>query len=708
LAIGVIAAMVVGLQVAAFASHPEVSLPDSNFEIDTNANLKVDDPAPSIDWASVNETRKADKPTGATDDSFGQGTKEDTAVPQVVDGSIPPNKSDLLNFGVYLETNANGRFLNVFWHRVQEPSGTTNMDFEFNKSSTLSANGVTPVRSEGDVLIQYDLAQGGTNPQLFLSRWVTSGPGSQCEATNSTPCWGDRVNLTAQGDATGSINTTAIPAAESDGLGPVSARTFGEAQIDFDALTGGPSASCESFGSAYLKSRSSDSFTAALKDFIAPASLNLSNCGQVIIRKETNPEENPNATSFGFSKTFPTEVASANTFTLQDDGSKSYTDVKQGTGYTVDEDVIPAGWDLQNIDCSASSGVTPVIDVAAGTVTFDIDSAADVLDCTYTNRARGNIVIDKVTDPANDLQKFDFTLTGGPSNLNQSFQLDDDDTPHDSGAVLAGSGYSAAETVPAGWDLTSATCDDSNSTVGNIDVSPGETVTCTFTNTKRGNIVVEKVTNGGTDTFEFTSGTLSPSPFNLTTTAEGAAGKDSRNFSNLTPGSYDVAESSKTGWDLASATCSSTDSGDASTPASISLSAGETVTCTFTNTKKTTTLGTSQSFTPQDEVTIGGSGTGDFNGQVDFELYKGEDCSGTPVYFERNVPLNGDNNGGTLKTTNGAAASADHSAEYTISGDGTGEYHWKVSYHDDTNGHPNASSCVEESTVTIDNDNTTP
>ncbi len=203
----------------ALASHPEVSLPGSDFEIDTDANLKLDDPAPSEDWASIpqgtgqdQERRKADLPTGSGDDSFGQGTKEDTAVPTVVDGSIPPNKSDLLTFGGYLETTPTGdRFLNIYWHRVQEPNGTTNMDFEFNQSSVLSANGVTPVRTAGDVLIQYDLAQGGTNPQLFLSRWVTSGPGSQCQANNSTPCWGTRVNLTAAGLATGSINTTAIP-----------------------------------------------------------------------------------------------------------------------------------------------------------------------------------------------------------------------------------------------------------------------------------------------------------------------------------------------------------------------------------------------------------------------------------------------------------------------------------------------------------------
>src|SRR5215207_8061583 len=290
--------LLVGMQTA-FA-HADASLPGSNFEIDTDANLKVDHPEDldAEDWASIaqgtsadgQEVRQADMPTGTTDDSFGQGTKEDTAVPTVVSGSIPPNKSDLLNFGVYLETNdSGGRFLHMFWHRVQEPQGTTNMDFEFNTSTATSANGATPVRTAGDVLIQYDLSQGGTNPVLFVSRWVTTGNSSQCQAANSTPCWGKKTNLTAAGDATGSINTSAIPAADSDGLGDVSPRTFGEAQVDFDALTGGTS-KCVSFASAYLKSRSSDSFTAALKDFIAPAPTNLNQCGKVIIRKQTDPD----------------------------------------------------------------------------------------------------------------------------------------------------------------------------------------------------------------------------------------------------------------------------------------------------------------------------------------------------------------------------------------------------------------------------------
>ncbi len=266
----------------ALANHGDVTLTGSNFEIDTNANLKVDHAAPSIDWASVSEERKADAPSGSNDDSFTSGSKEDTLVPVVDTGSIPPNKSDLKNFGTYLEETANGDFLHMFWHRVQDPTGTTNMDFEFNQSETLSSNGVTPVRTAGDLLIQYDLANGGTVPELFLSRWVATGPKTQCEAANATPCWGKRVSLSDAGDATGSINTTAIPDTESDGLGPISARTFGEASVDFSAIVG---EGCVAFGSAYLKSRSSDSFTAAMKDFIAPLDTNINNCGALKIVK---------------------------------------------------------------------------------------------------------------------------------------------------------------------------------------------------------------------------------------------------------------------------------------------------------------------------------------------------------------------------------------------------------------------------------------
>jgi hypothetical protein len=400
------------------------SLTGSNFEIDVpDANLKVDiiaDPQVSQDWASIpqgdeagEERRKTDTTSGATDESFTQGTKEDTAVPVIETGSIPPNKSDLLTFGAYLEENAAGKFLNIFWHRVQEPQGTTNMDFEFNKSSVLSANGVTPVRTAGDVLIQYDLSQGGVNPTLWISRWVTTGANSQCEGSGSkVPCWSDKENLSGQGDAVGSINTTAIPAIDADGLGNISPRTFGEAQIDFDAFAEGED-ECVSFGSAYLKSRSSDSFTSALKDFIPPLTLNFDNCGDLKILKTDDgdpatglvgaefdvfKDEDPFGTAPGVEDPLVAEC------TTDASGECLIEDLLAGD-YWVVETVAPAGYDLP--------------DPAFQLVTVDADSTEAALVTFVDVPQEGAIQITKTAKHAADedgsipLGGVTFTITGG-------------------------------------------------------------------------------------------------------------------------------------------------------------------------------------------------------------------------------------------------------------------------------------------------------
>jgi hypothetical protein len=261
------------------------TLSGSNFEIDVDANLKVDGASPCIDWLADGSgsglrsgvLAKNDKPTGSGDDSFGQGTKEDDANPTIVSGSIPPNKSDLKVFGVYTEIGATQKFLELFWSRVQSPQGTTNMDFELNQKfcdpsatpTNCADNGSgvtpeTPLRTVGDKLISYDLSKGGTVPTISIRTWdgtawgaptVISGPG---------------------GSAIGSVNTSTIAAAETGGMGSQDPFTFGEAAISFSAIfTGG---GCGSFGSVYLKSRSSDSFSAEIKDFIAPERVNITNC----------------------------------------------------------------------------------------------------------------------------------------------------------------------------------------------------------------------------------------------------------------------------------------------------------------------------------------------------------------------------------------------------------------------------------------------
>jgi Prealbumin-like fold domain len=99
-----------------------------------------------------------------------------------------------------------------------------------------------------------------------------------------------------------------------------------------------------------------------------------------------------------------------------------------------------------------------------------------------------------------------------------------------------------------------------------------------FGNYQRGRIVVRKLNAGGTqtDAFDFSSATLGD--FSLA--ASETAG---RTFSSLEPGTYGIAELAHAGYTLTGAECS-----DGSDPATIELSSGETVTCTFTNTPKAT------------------------------------------------------------------------------------------------------------------------
>lgn len=225
-----VVAAILALLVAGLSTTALANLAGSTFDA-ADGNLVVD--GNETDWATALPTLSVgiDLPTGTGDNSFGQGTKEDSPVPTVVSGSIPNNKSDLQRFYVANEKVAGKEYLYLAWERVQDPSGTTNMDFEFNQSKTKSANGVTPVRTAGDILIKYDLSRGGTSPTLGYHVWLTSGSAADCEASNALPCWGKAQSLA--GYFEGSINGGAV----SDPIAPnaprtLSARTFGEAAIN--------------------------------------------------------------------------------------------------------------------------------------------------------------------------------------------------------------------------------------------------------------------------------------------------------------------------------------------------------------------------------------------------------------------------------------------------------------------------------------------
>ena len=358
-----------------------------------------------------------DLPSGTGDNAFGQGTKEDNAAVTVVNGSIPPNKSDLIRFYEGSEFVNNSNFLYLSWERTNV-LGSANMDFEINQATTPGFNGsftgpITINRTAGDLLVTFDFTNGGGQPTLGLLTWLTAAAGnttSQCFSSNTLPCWGNQVTLNGT-DSIGAVNNLD---AVTDPIGPnaprqMAALTFGETAINLTAAGVFPPGTCKAFGSTFLKSRSSASFTAEVKDFVAPIPVNIANCGSIKIIKHSDPRGQNQ--SFSYTSNLPAEspgtvngvpqggviCAGKTTAGIQADGSFCLNDsgnstadnaantvynpaLKAGT-YTVTEGAEPSGYTFESLTCTgnkttATNGTTATIQLAPD----------DAVVCIYQNQ----------------------------------------------------------------------------------------------------------------------------------------------------------------------------------------------------------------------------------------------------------------------------------------------------------------------------------
>src|SRR5581483_3148533 len=228
------------------------------------------------------------------------------------------------------------------------------------------------------------------------------------------------------------------------------------------------------------------------------------------------------------------------------------------------------------------------------TATYHV-SAGQTVTCTYTDAKAATIVVKKLTVPSGDPAQFSFSgdLAGSIG---------------DGGSISAqvdpGS-YSTTEAVPSGWSLTAISCDDPGSSgdvstaTASYTVSAGQTVTCTFTDTKAATIVVKKLTVPSGD----------PTQFSFSGDVSGSIGDGGTLSAQVGPGAYTSSESVPLGWTLTSISCDdSGSSGDlGSATATFDVTAGETVTCTFTDTKNGPIgFTSSQSLAPGDAATISG------------------------------------------------------------------------------------------------------
>ncbi|HET7486612.1 MAG TPA: hypothetical protein VFJ85_01690 [Acidimicrobiales bacterium] len=230
-----------------------------------------------------------------------------------------------------------------------------------------------------------------------------------------------------------------------------------------------------------------------------------------------------------------------------------------GATYTITE-TAQSGWDLTGVagDFNGNAG-RAATSTASRTCSVTLNLTTDsggLMSCTFTNTQRGSIIVKKVTEPAGAPGSFTFTGDAAGS-------------IGDGGSItvsnLVPGNYSSTEADPTpNFDLKSVVCDDSNSSgsvatrTASFVLDPGETVTCTFTNTQRGTVKVVKTHDGlppsGTDAFvfELRSGASTGSAGTILETQTANAGNGGvLNFATkLVPGAtYAICEQVLAGWE---------------------------------------------------------------------------------------------------------------------------------------------------------------
>ncbi len=294
---------------------------------------------------------------------------------------------------------------------------------------------------------------------------------------------------------------------------------------------------------------------------------------QLTIIKETNPDNAQskqfNYTTTGsnlgpFSLTPPNGLTPAQTqFNLLDETARSVTES--------DPSAAAPQFNLTGLSCTQTDGGLGVgtfsTSLGTRTVTFT-PKEGQFLSCTFVNeQVLGKIIVDKVTVPGGDPTSFDFTTTYG-----SPFSLTDGATPNDSGFIVPGT-YQVTETANSDY-VTTSTCTSSlghaADNPNSINLDPGETVTCTFTNTKKPKLTVTKIVvndNGGTKQV---------SDFPLFVDGNSVT-SGVKNTSTI--GSHTVSETTDPGY-------TATIGGDCAADGSITLAAGDDKSCTITNNDK--------------------------------------------------------------------------------------------------------------------------
>lgn len=429
--------------------------------------------------------------------------------------------------------------------------------------------------------------QSGTTCDTTMSI-VNNGDSKSCTITNTRnqgtvelkKIWSGTPGQTTLniGTSAGTSNIASVTTGVSGG-DPLTTNTI---NVDTGAYyvseTGGltnytPELDCTDNGTPFTPV-TGNGFTVHTGDAVVCTFTNTRNTGTITIVKNTLGGDD----TFNFGVTG--ETASSQTIPTSG-GTGTVGPLIVNTGdYSVSENSLPAGWLPNGADCF--NGNTDL----NGT-SFTV-AKGDSIVCTFNNKKEATIIIKKVM--VGDTGTFNFT--GTPSWLSGSISANNGTLEFNNVTPKTGVAYTTTETPVTGWQLTDISCDDGSSvqpSSGNVKtgtasfyVDPGETVTCTFTNTKLPTLTINKVlspnTDGGLFNLQIDGSTAG------TGTNVGDGG--STGAITLTLSAHTFGETAGTGTDLSNYTSAITGEG-CGTDGTIDLAAGQDAVCTITNTRNT-------------------------------------------------------------------------------------------------------------------------
>ncbi|HWD62088.1 MAG TPA: hypothetical protein VG369_06290, partial [Humibacter sp.] len=283
-----------------------------------------------------------------------------------------------------------------------------------------------------------------------------------------------------------------------------------------------------------------------------------------------------------------------------DGGDTGVISVATGSSHSVSE-AAHSGTSLADYtstwSCSTNGGTATT--GSGASVTGLTVAKGDAVVCTFTNTRKSSITIVKDAIGTKDDT---FSFTGSGTGVDSSFTITTSNgTNQKVFPGLAADTYTVTEgDLPPGWAFTSLSCSDQSDASGastidgqgaTVSLQAGENVTCTFTNTEKGTIVITKDTLGGNGSFDFTSNLPDPADGGDFTLDTGTSNTASQEFS-VSPDDYTVAEPVPDGWTLTGLSCDQATEGNPnggrvddenSAQADIHVEAGGVVHCTFTD-----------------------------------------------------------------------------------------------------------------------------